>query len=260
MFRFTAKPSETLLEQEDTEFNLPEEDTPTVQPEPEAPSRFFDQLIVAAICLILLLLGMKSGHSKFQWVRERLHAAMEASTEATFGVLGHSPVLQGLIRTSQNFIKLEEITQPLWQEKNSGIAATTSPAPNVPLPGAVWPVNGNVTRSFGWQYNSLKHTREFNSEIEITALPGAPVHALNGGEVVAIARQSGEGWQVTIDHGGGWVSVYRNLGEVKALIGQKVTSGSLLGSLNPSATGNSKLGFQVKYETQPVDPLTLFAA
>ena len=62
---------------------------------------------------------------------------------------------------------------------------------------------------------------------------------------------------ITIHHNGGYISVYKNLGEILVRKGQTVQSGSVIGRLSSheeSRETNLELGFELWRDGTAVDP------
>lgn len=87
-----------------------------------------------------------------------------------------------------------------------------------------------------------------------TASPGAMVVAAGGGEVLAVNDDAEYGHNVWIDHGNGYITIYRNSGEVKVKQGEKVNAGNTLFLINAD---NCKLGYQMLLDGTHIDPMTM---
>ena len=103
-------------------------------------------------------------------------------------------------------------------------------------------------------------TMEMASEGEpmciFTATDGAMVVATAGGTITAVNDDSEYGHNIWVDHGNGYVTVYRNSGEVKVKQGETVTQGTTLFLTNDE---NSKLGYQMLKDGAYIDPLEMLA-
>lgn len=87
-----------------------------------------------------------------------------------------------------------------------------------------------------------------------TASSGAMVVATASGTVVGVNDDTEYGHNVWIDHGNGYVTVYRNQGEVKVKQGETVTQGATLFLITEDS---SKLGYQVRKDDAYVDPMDM---
>lgn len=89
-----------------------------------------------------------------------------------------------------------------------------------------------------------------------TATDGAMVVATAGGIVTAVNDDSEYGHNVWVDHGNGYVTVYRNSGEVKVKQGEMVMQGTTLFLIEDE---NSKLGYQMLKDGIYIDPMEMLA-
>lgn len=85
---------------------------------------------------------------------------------------------------------------------------------------------------------------------------GVMVVATAGGTVTAVNDDSEYGHNIWVDHGNGYVTVYRNSGEVKVKQGEKVTQGTTLFLISDE---NSKLGYQMLRDGTYIDPMEMLA-
>lgn len=89
-----------------------------------------------------------------------------------------------------------------------------------------------------------------------TAAEGAMVVATANGTISAVNDDSEYGHNVWIDHGNGYVTIYRNKGEVKVKQGETVRQGSTLFLIDEE---NNKLGYQMMEDGAYIDPMEMLA-
>lgn len=115
-----------------------------------------------------------------------------------------------------------------------------------------WPVRGQITSSFGWR-NGSQHQ---GMDIWNSAKTKAPIQvALSGVVTKASYFNNGYGNLVVVDHGGGWVTYYAHLSSIKVTVGQKLSTGDLVGYMG--STGNSTgvhLHFEIRKNGKPYNP------
>ena len=98
-----------------------------------------------------------------------------------------------------------------------------------------------------------------------------PCYAMKGGTVIRASRYDAVGWgkYVTIQHPGGYQTVYAHLSEVKVKEGQKVKAGQVLGTTGDtgSAEGDPHLHIELRVVGAPgagprgqLNPLLFFGA
>jgi len=108
----------------------------------------------------------------------------------------------------------------------------TAPAPaNAPQGSGsfMWPASGYLTQGY-W----LGH-----QAIDIGAPTGTPIYAADAGYVSATGWMGGYGNYVIVNHGNGFETLYAHLSEIRAIAGQGVERGSLIGLVGTTgrATG-----------------------
>lgn len=127
---------------------------------------------------------------------------------------------------------------------------------------SVWPVDGNLTDSFGGRRNPFGGpSSEFHSGQDIATIWGAPVRATANGTVIFAGWQNGYGQVVAVDHGDGLTTRYGHLSKIEATVGQAVTRGELLGRVG--STGRSTgphLHYEVRINDEPVNPMQYLSA
>lgn len=84
-----------------------------------------------------------------------------------------------------------------------------------------------------------------------TATEGAMVVAAASGTVTAVNDDTEYGHNVWVDHGNGYVTIYRNQGKVKVKQGETVRQGSTLFLIDEE---NNKLGYQMMKDGSYINP------
>lgn len=88
------------------------------------------------------------------------------------------------------------------------------------------------------------------------ATDGAMVISAAKGTVTAVNDDVDYGHNVWVDHGNGYVTVYRNAGEVKVKQGETVMQGTTLSLINENS---SRLGYQVMKDGVYIDPMEILS-
>jgi murein DD-endopeptidase MepM/ murein hydrolase activator NlpD len=119
-----------------------------------------------------------------------------------------------------------------------------------------WPVRGNVISTYGREGNGGK-----NDGINIAAPLGAPVRAIEGGEVAYAGNElKGYGNLVLIKHADGLISAYAHCQELLVKKGDQVAAGEVIARVG--TTGGVKepqLHFELRRGQHPVDPKEFLA-
>jgi|WetSurMetagenome_2_1015567.scaffolds.fasta_scaffold128467_2 murein DD-endopeptidase MepM/ murein hydrolase activator NlpD len=143
--------------------------------------------------------------------------------------------------------KYQEVYGILTQKK-SLLDHTPSIAPTV----------GHQMRGFGMKYDPFTGVQKFHSGIDISNRTGTPIYATADGTIQFAGHDGGGmGNMVTIDHGFGLVTKYGHMSRIKAVVGQNVKRGTLIGYIG--STGYSTgphLHYEVLKDGKSVNPLT----
>lgn len=83
---------------------------------------------------------------------------------------------------------------------------------------------------------------------------GTTVVATAGGTVTEIAEDPDYGSRVVVDHGNGYVTVYRNKGECMVKAGDAVAQGTTLFIISSS---NTRLGYQIQLDGVYINPMQM---
>ena len=135
--------------------------------------------------------------------------------------------------------------------KNSSTAdwIRANSAPNL------WPVEGQITGSFGERIDPFNGEGAFHSGVDISAVVGSSVIAPADGAVTFADFQGGYGREVVVDHGHGITTRYGHLSSFAVAAGQYVHRGDTIGyvGLSGRSTG-PHLHYEVRINETPVNP------
>jgi len=127
----------------------------------------------------------------------------------------------------------------------------STPAPVAGARDFVWPISGNVLKSFGTGADGIR-----NDGVNIAAPHGADVKAAAGGEVVyAGSELAGFGNLILIRHPGGWVTAYAHSDALKVKEGDLVKQGQVIATAGKTGNANqTQVHFELRKGKEPVDP------
>ena len=119
-----------------------------------------------------------------------------------------------------------------------------------------WPVQGQISSSFGMRVHPTFRTKMMHTGIDIRAPRGTPVRAAGPGEVLYAGWLRGYGQIVIIDHGNNLSSVYAHLSNISAGEGSAVKKGQTIGSVGSTGTATgAHLHFEVRANGDARDPM-----
>jgi len=118
------------------------------------------------------------------------------------------------------------------------------------------PVGAPVSSGFGTRVHPILGDVRMHTGIDYAAGMAAPIKAAGSGIVVWAGPRGGYGNAVIIDHRNGLATLYAHQSRVNATVGQKVSTGQVIGFVGQSgmATG-PHLHFEVRELGTPVDPV-----
>ena len=119
----------------------------------------------------------------------------------------------------------------------------------------LWPVQGQVTGSFGERIDPFNGEGAFHSGVDIGSSYGAPIIAPADGTVTFTDTLGGYGKAIMIDHGNGISTRYGHLSGFAVTAGQKVHRGDVIGYVGESGRSTGPhLHYEVRINDTPVNP------
>jgi len=119
----------------------------------------------------------------------------------------------------------------------------------------LWPVQGQVTGSFGERIDPFNGEGAFHSGVDIGSSYGAPIIAPADGTVTFTETLGGYGKAIMIDHGNGISTRYGHLSGYAVAAGQRVHRGDVIGYVGESGRSTGPhLHYEVRINDTPVNP------
>ena len=113
-----------------------------------------------------------------------------------------------------------------------------------------------ITSPFGYRTHPIFGTTIYHAGIDIGVDYGTPIHAADGGTVIAAEWYGGYGNAVIIDHGNGLQSLYGHNSSLTVSVGETVSQGQVIAYAG--STGYSTgphCHFEVRQNGEAVDPM-----
>ena len=201
--------------------------------------------VLAGVTLIVCcVLGAVIGYAVYEgelWGRIREHDASQNA--ALIAAQDEKDALQEKINEQDAKIEMLSIT---IQDQTQQIADLQAQIAEQSVP-TDYPLTGSA---------SMTVITDGDPMVEFTATEGSTVVAAGKGVVTAVEEDEVYGSRVVIDHGNGYVSIYRNKGESQVKAGDEVASGTTLFMVTED---NRQLGYQIKENDVYIDPTTIIA-
>jgi septal ring factor EnvC (AmiA/AmiB activator) len=118
-----------------------------------------------------------------------------------------------------------------------------------------WPVDGVVARPFGRQRNADLNTWVIRQGVTFATRPGAAVGAVGAGQVIYAGPFRSYGKVVIVDHGGGFFSIYGELGDIQKAKGAPVAVGEAVGTAG-GGEGQGVVYLELRRGTEALDPMS----
>jgi murein DD-endopeptidase MepM/ murein hydrolase activator NlpD len=141
------------------------------------------------------------------------------------------------------------ITMGLTRNATTADWVRANSAPNL------WPVEGQVTGSFGERIDPFNGEGAFHSGVDIGSSYGQPIIAPADGMVTFCDFMGGYGKTIMMDHGHGISTRYGHLSGYAVTQGQRVHRGDTIGYVGASGRSTGPhLHYEVRINDTPVNP------
>jgi murein DD-endopeptidase MepM/ murein hydrolase activator NlpD len=185
------------------------------------------------------LYGLKSDPTMVASSEQIQEAQVDSSLDQLYAL--QRTALSGAASVGISLGLTRNSTTADWIRANS--------APNL------WPVEGQVTASFGERIDPFNGEGAFHSGVDISAGIGSPVIAPADGTVTFADFLGGYGRAIMIDHGHGISTRYGHLSSFAVAAGQYVHRGDTIGYVGSSGRSTGPhLHYEVRINDVPVNP------
>jgi murein DD-endopeptidase MepM/ murein hydrolase activator NlpD len=186
------------------------------------------------------LYGLKSQPTLVTATSEQIQDAEVSSSLDQLHALRTS-ALTGATMVGLTMGLTRNVTTADWIKANS--------APNL------WPVEGQVTGSFGERIDPFNGEGAFHSGVDIGSSYGHPIVAPADGVVTLTETMGGYGKTIMIFHGNGISTRYGHLSGFAVTTGQHVQRGEVIGYVGESGRSTGPhLHYEVRINDTPVNP------
>jgi len=186
------------------------------------------------------LYGLKQQSALVTASQQQINDSDVTSSLDRLGAL-RSSALSGAATVGISLGLTRNATTADWARANS--------APNL------WPVDGQVTASFGERIDPFNGEGAFHSGVDIGSSYGHSVLAPADGVVIFADILGGYGKAIMIDHGHGISTRYGHLSGFAVTAGQQVHRGDTIGYVGSSGRSTGPhLHYEVRINDTPVNP------
>jgi murein DD-endopeptidase MepM/ murein hydrolase activator NlpD len=182
-------------------------------------------------------------------------------SRAMGGGLGATPaLLSNMLAPDMTFGMLSELLGTMASRLDimrTGVQRRQALAAATP---SIWPVSGWLTSRYGNRRDPFTGGADFHPGLDLSAEYGQPVRATADGTIVVAERSGSYGNLVEIDHGYGIVTRYGHLSRFKAMAGQQVRRGDVVGFVGSTGRSTSAhLHYEILLNGKLTDPLRLLS-
>ena len=182
-------------------------------------------------------------------------------TRAMGGGLGATPaMLSNMLSPDLTFGLLSDLLGTMASrldimrtgvERRQALAAATP---------SIWPVPGWLTSRYGKRRDPFTGGADFHPGLDLSAPYGQPVRATADGTIAVAERSGSYGNLVEINHGYGIVTRYGHLSRFKAVAGQQVHRGDVIGFVGSTGRSTSAhLHYEILLNGKLTDPMRLLS-
>jgi murein DD-endopeptidase MepM/ murein hydrolase activator NlpD len=157
--------------------------------------------------------------------------------------------LQSLRTSALSGATMVGLTMGLTRNATTADWIKANSAPNL------WPIEGQVTGSFGERIDPFNGEGAFHSGVDISSSYGTSIVAPADGVVTFTDNLGGYGKAIMIDHGNGISTRYGHLSGFAVTAGQAVHRGDVIGYVGASGRSTGPhLHYEVRINDTPVNP------
>ncbi len=227
------------------------------------------RLVVSAVILVSVIAVKLVAPQTLEQVRGQLLNLLGSDTDfvAVFSTVGK--VVGGNNSWEE---KLQEVYVAVFGTQNSGEAADRSEeiprytTENIPdnaylaqkLLGISYrkPVEGMISDKFGYRTHPIDNRGQFHYGIDLQADEGAVISSFAAGEVTAVGESAALGKYLTVQHDGGYQTLYAHCSRITASAGQLVQMGDPIAEVGQTGqTTGPHLHFELLLDTVYINPV-----
>jgi len=120
--------------------------------------------------------------------------------------------------------------------------------------------NHFLSSGFGRRFHPIYKTRRMHRGLDFSAPVGAEIYATGNATVKRVQkRRTGYGYNVILEHGFGYETLYAHMSEIEVKKGQTIKRGELIGKVGNTGTSTAPhLHYEVIYNGNKINPIHFF--
>lgn len=113
-----------------------------------------------------------------------------------------------------------------------------------------------ITDGYGWRTNPVSGQYSFHHGVDFAAGSGTPIYAVRSGTVTDASYSDVYGYNVTVNHGDGYSSLYAHMTHYTVSYGDYVSQGEIIGYVGSTGWSTGPhLHFSIYYNGSSVNPM-----
>lgn len=213
-----------------------------------------EHFVVVGVVALLLLRGQDRYIEEIELLQQELELVKQQMTEMSEE--NHALILENEELNDKVQLLSDTVIHKVQTEEEREAAEAELQIPSE------FPLTGSATME-EITLSDIQAKQEAGEELTekepiliFTAAEGTSVVASGSGIILSVEEDETYGKCVKIDHQNGYVSIYRNAGAIKLNEGDAISRGTVIFVIGAD---NTKIGFQIMYEEELVNPTDVVA-
>lgn len=202
-------------------------------------------LLVVAVCYAEYTTILMHGATQRSETYVAKIAQLQKENEQ---LLSEKETLEKQVANLNQTLSQKEVQVQMQEETIQAAAETENMPKGFPISGAA------QIKEAGGENDGGMQAKTEQKEVIFTAAPQTNVISTGEGTVSEVTEAGEEPASISIDHGNGYVSVYRNAGTPQAAVGSTVDKGTVLFEVGES---NIETGYSVRKDGNYLDPMEI---
>ena len=216
------------------------------------------QLIGAVIFILIALTVKFIGGNLYTDTRTIYYSAIDSEVNAQIVTDDKNLIDDTSSNTGDATSKIPEEYSTKKEQTESMIENSETIQTNAGYNNYIWPLNGKITANYGDISNMFSGPDSSHTGIDISAVTGTPIKAVESGIITYSGYSDGFGYHIIVNHSNNISSIYAHCSQLLYKKGTNVNKGDVIALVGSSgkATG-AHLHLEFTNNGISVDPLWL---